>query len=251
MNRVLLNFSDFILSSVTDWNQPGAIFRLQDLHRIDHLINVIRIQPGDSVRACLLNWGNAECEAIIVDLDRIELRLLKAVPRLNSPIGLVLGLCRPPSLRKVIEHATSMGVTHFFVVACALSEKSFLKSKWLRQQKLEELFSLGLAQDHFKSRQPQIQVFDKFKDFMQQAEHLIENFGIRMLLDQNASGWIEPSKSSPCFAIGPERGFTQSELHQLQDLDFISVKVSESVLRVEHACFHSLAQWEYCGSKVI
>lgn len=246
MNRILIKPSDICSTSVGDWTALGANFHLQDSYRLDHLRKIMRLNPGDSVRVCLVDWGNGICQVKSIEEDHIRLELINSEKGLNSAVGLVLGLCRPPSLRKVIEHTTGMGVTHFYVVCCELSEKSYLHSKWFRAEKLHELFSLGLAQDHSHSRLPKLQLFDNFFQFLESASELQEIFTSKMILDQNSDQWIESDAESPCFAIGPERGFTSTEIEKLKNLGFVSNKVSQSVLRVEHACFHGLAQWEYC-----
>ena len=73
-------------------------------------------------------------------------------------------------------------------------------------------------------------------------------FDSRVVLNQEATQWMKTKSDCNCFAVGPERGFTARELQQLLDLDFKQVKVSQSVLRVEHACFYGLAQLEYSRS---
>lgn len=246
MNRILINPSDIYPTSVTDWTTLGANFHLKDSFRLDHLSKVVKLKPGNTVRVCLLDWGNGTCLVKSVEQGNIELELIQSSQGLNSPVGLVLGLCRPPSLRKVVEHATGMGVTHFYIVCCDLSEKSYLHSKWFSNEKLNELFSLGLAQDHSHSRLPKLKLFSNFFGFLEMASELRETFKLKMILDQDSDRWMESCAESPCFAIGPERGFTSTEIEQLIKLGFETVKVSQSVLRVEHACFHGLAQWEYC-----
>ena len=141
-----------------------------------------------------------------------------------------------------------MGVTHFFIVKCALSEKSYLNSRLLHPKKLAEILDLGIAQDHHVSRMPRVHIFDTFKDFIKHSAIHLEAFESKMVLSQKASQWMKVKEVSTCFAIGPERGFTTGELTQLINLNFVETKVSESVLRVEHASFYGLAQLEYLRS---
>ena len=46
-------------------------------------------------------------------------------------------------------------------------------------------------------------------------------------------------------AIGPERGFIPSEEELFIEKGFKPVKISESILRVEHAAFSSIAQLDF------
>tara|TARA_Y100000589_G_scaffold71794_1_gene64335 strand:+ start:5936 stop:6691 length:756 start_codon:yes stop_codon:yes gene_type:complete len=249
MNRVILRSSDLSHSELKVWTKPGCIYRLTDQFRTHHLNKIIGINAGDEIRVCLLNWGNGTCRVNYISSDQVVLRLERSVQGLNDPMALLLGLCRPPSLRKVIEHSTSMGVTHFFIVKCALSEKSYLNSKWLREEKLKELLDLGIAQDYSVSRMPTIQIFKDFDSFIEDSDLHLKAFQSKLVLSPEASQWMEAKSDCNCFAVGPERGFTERELKQLRTLDFSKIKVSKSILRVEHACFYGLAQLEYSKSE--
>ena len=121
MNRIILRPSDLSQLSPTDWTERGSLYNLSDEFRVSHLKEVIKIDKGDELRVCLLNWGNGTCSVRAVDSDNLVLCLNDVQQEINDPLGMLLGLCRPPSMRKVIEHSTSMGVTHFFIVKCALS----------------------------------------------------------------------------------------------------------------------------------
>ena len=248
MNRVILHSADLYDFELKDWTNPGRLFRIQDSSRINHLNEIIGVNEGDEFRVCLVDWGNGTCRVEAKSSKQVVLRLEDSAPGLNKPLGLLLGLCRPTSLRKVIEHSAGMGVTHFFIIKCALSEKSYLNSKWLREDKLKGLLELGMAQDYSVSRMPKVQIFKNFKTFLEQSEMNLTFFGSRIVLNQEATQWMKTKSDCNCFAVGPERGFTARELQQLVDLDFKQVKVSQSVLRVEHACFYGLAQLEYSRS---
>ena len=248
MNRIILRPSDLSKVSSYEWTEPGCSYTLVDQFRVNHLNEIIGVNVGDQLRVCLVNWGNGTCIVESTHSDQVTLRLNDASRDLNAPLGLLLGLCRPPSMRKVIEHSTGMGVTHFFIIKCALSEKSYLNSRWLQPQKLGELLDLGMAQDYAVSRIPEVHIFENFKSFIEGSVNYLNPFESKIVLSKNANQWMTNPKGYSCFAVGPERGFTSGELKQLVELDFIETKVSESVLRVEHACFYGLSQLEYLRS---
>jgi RsmE family RNA methyltransferase len=45
-------------------------------------------------------------------------------------------------------------------------------------------------------------------------------------------------------AIGPERGFIDEDLEAFHQAEFTSVKISSSILRVEHAVYSAISQLE-------
>ena len=55
---------------------------------------------------------------------------------------------------------------------------------------------------------------------------------------------VKRESPGPFFVIGPERGFVQRERELLLERGFAPLKVSDTTLRVEHAAFFGLAQWE-------
>ena len=80
------------------------------------------------------------------------------------PAALALALPRPPSLRKVLQQATALGVKRFLLFASARVEKSYWQSSGLRPEALREQLLLGLEQAG-DCALPEIGFARRFRDF--------------------------------------------------------------------------------------
>jgi RsmE family RNA methyltransferase len=52
-------------------------------------------------------------------------------------------------------------------------------------------------------------------------------------------------------AVGPERGFINSDIERFHQAGFTSIKISSSILRVEHAVYSAVSQLELLRSRII
>jgi RsmE family RNA methyltransferase len=157
-------------------------------------------------------------------------------------IDLLIGISRPPTMKKIFEHGTTFGVSQFSIFKADLSDKSYLQSPVLSENQFTSLSKLGLSQGAKYDQLPTLIKTDL--SFYDDQNANIQKF----FLDPYAENFIDPKEldldKKIIFAIGPERGFTKNEVELLKKKSFIGVKIASSVLRVEHAVYTVLAQME-------
>ena len=124
----------------------GGRLRLMD-RRYAHVKNVLRSRPGDELLVGELGGRLGRGTVVSIDAEGVELEvaLARAAPP-PLPIDLVVALPRPPSLRKVLQQATALGVKKIGLIQSARVEKSFWQSSTLRPHELEHQLRLGLEQ---------------------------------------------------------------------------------------------------------
>jgi len=221
-------------------------FSVRDEDVLSHLKGTLKVSLSDTLKATFLDEGLGEVRVLAIHegegSNSIELQLEGEItPTLPKPLHLLIGVSRPPTMKKVIEHATSMGVTHFHFFKAELSEKSYLQSKTLEAANLSKLLSLGISQSAQISDLP---VIDFYSSLSQAFQSLPEK---RFLLSLKASrkfSQVQLGKDSIALAIGPERGWTSAEEDLLEKNNFIPIKISSHTLRVEIATFSALGQVE-------
>jgi RsmE family RNA methyltransferase len=148
-------------------------------------------------------------------------------------------------MKKIIEHGTTMGVCEFIFYHAHLSEKSYETSKVLDEENYFKLMMAGLSQSGIYTHLPKLSVINKPVD-------LPDFNGEKFILSLRENKKFPTSLNSSdtiTLAIGPERGFIPSEEELFLSKEFKPVRIVESILRVEHAVFASIAQIDYLRMK--
>jgi RsmE family RNA methyltransferase len=209
---------------------------------IEHIKNVLKKSIGDTLRIGFID-GDISLVKILDESLRFE--ILQSHKSQTPSIHLIVALSRPQTMKKIIEHGTTMGVCEFIFYHAHLSEKSYETSKVLDQENYHELMMAGLSQSGIYTYLPKLSVINKIPDLPTFSG---EQF-VLSLRDQKKFPTTRNFSDTITLAIGPERGFIPSEEELFLSKGFKPVKLSESILRVEHAVFSAIAQIDYLRMK--
>ncbi|MEA9356763.1 RsmE family RNA methyltransferase [Bacteriovorax sp. PP10] len=229
MNSLILKNSDGIIT---------------DSKIIAHMFETLKANPGDVFKCTILDQGL--CLGTIESLTKSEckLKLSEISPAQPQWFNLVVGISRPQTTKKVLEHATTFGAKKIHFFKAALSEKSYLDSKVFESAECEEHLLAGLSQAAIYGSLPIVKT-DKYNPADSYAD-----IPQKFILDLNATENFLDLSSSINFdtpvtlAIGPERGFISEDIARFHAAGFKSVKISSSILRVEHAIYSAVSQLE-------
>lgn len=224
MNSVILTENDLISENLYQLSTEASA----------HLNEIVKVKIGETLKATILNKCLATCEIIEVS-DQIKLKVLEEKPGKNFPIHFVIGASRPPTMKKVLEHGSSLGVSNFHIIKGELSEKSYLQSKLYQNDNFQELTRLGISQSAVFHVDPSLNIaqYPNQLDLPETTQKYIlspyaENHVKDIQIDINEDS---------VFAIGPERGWTEKEVQSFVDRGYKEIKISPSILRVEIASF--------------
>ena len=234
MNVILLEAEDFL---------GDARVRIAG-RRLRHVRDVLRARPGDRLRVGRL--GGRLGSGRILELGGPEAVLddvrLDTPPPEPLPVTLVVALPRPPSLRKVLQQATAMGVKEFVLLHTRRVEKSYWQSRGLEPDAVRHQLLLGLEQA-VDTTLPQVSERRRFRPFVD--DELPERAAAGPLL------FADPEASAPCpqagagtttLVVGPEGGFVPFERERLEAAGARGVALGPRVLRVETAVVALLAR---------
>ncbi len=233
MNLILLDDADFCA-------ETRAVL---DGRRLAHVREIHRAAVGDVLRVGRLGGSVGEARVVRIDAETLELEVrLDAAPPPPSPVELVVALPRPPSLRKVLQQATAMGVKRFSFIASRRVEKSFWHSRALRPDALRQQLVLGLEQAR-DTILPEIELHSRFRPFVE------DELPARL---EHAPGLVaQPDAPDPCprgaagpltLVVGPEAGFIPFEVELLRAQGVVEIGLGPRVLRVETAVVALLAR---------
>jgi len=236
--------------------EPSEISADQTVHLDDrrsrHIIDVLGSQPGESLKAGIINGpvGSAEIISITEDKKRaaVILRFSAEEPVPQPPLcDLILGLVRPIMLKKIMAQAASLGVGRIFLINANRVEKSFFGASLLKDERYRTYLIEGLEQAK-DTYVPQVSIHERFRPFVEDFIPTIANTYSRMLLAHPEAGeglkLAVGSETSGrmLLAVGPEGGWVDFEIEKFLEQSFVPVSMGERILRTDTAVVALLAQ---------
>jgi len=212
-------------------------------HRAEHIVKVLRSSRGDRVTVGIIN-GKTGYGIIKEIVGRkpylVKLQLaMERYPDIAPPIDILLALPRPIVFKRIISHLTTLGVRRILVVNAAKVEKSYWESSVVSENGWQRHVREGLEQA-VDTRLVDISFYRGFKPFMQEIVPGIKDRYQQMLVAHphttNSLAEVFRAGASPVLlAIGPEGGWNEYELDQMEIMGFDQFTLGARVLKVETA----------------
>lgn len=216
--------------------------RLGD-ERSAHLREILGVSLGDEVIVGQVGGKLGHGTVVRIDGGETELEVvLDRDPPPAPPLRLACALCRPPTLRKVLQQTAAIGVKEILFFHAARVEKSYWDSKQLEPEAIAAQLRLGLQQAR-DTVLPRVELHRRFRPF---AEDRLVEFGSggRVLLaDADAPAPCPSDVDEPCtIVIGPEGGLVPFEIELLERVGAQRVTLGRRPLRVETAVVATLGR---------
>lgn len=213
-----------------------------------HLGRVLRAQPGqlyelsDGQRVHLARIENAT-------RDRVEFSLLEELPA-HTPtldVTLLLSVVKFDAFEWALEKATELAVTRIVPLAAARSEKGLLAAAAKRRERWQKI----LLESSQQSRRVQLPILDELTT--PEKSFALHNSSTCVLLSERHDApplrkVLSTTTASPkkvALAIGPEGGWTDSELSSAHSANFAEAGLGHLILRTETAVIAALAAVHY------
>lgn len=227
MNMLLIEYGDIVA--------PGHA-RIGG-RRFEHMRDVLKAKVGAEIRVGIVDdlCGTATVRSITSDECDLEY-CCTALPPRKLPLTLVVALPRPQTFKKVLEQATSLGVSSFVFVHTAKVEKSFWSSPVLLPGEVRKHLLLGLEQS-LDTVLPSVVFEPDFGAFMRErVGALIAGKEGLIAHPHNAISLAPRAFDVPVVAVvGPEGGLLAEEVALFRNKKFTPVSIGSRILRVETA----------------
>lgn len=204
--------------------------------RAEHMLKILKVQIGDTIKAGVLNGLKGEARIVGLDEDHIEVGLdLTTPPPTPLPLNLVIAMQRPQTFKKVLQCAGAMGVKNIYAVHCSKVEKSYWDSPLLANQAYCEHLLLGLEQSG-DTVMPEVHFEKKFKPFVEEVLPEIAAGTVALVAHPGGSQTCPFAVNGPVtLCVGPEGGFTEYEVEKIAEAGCEPVTIGDRILRTEFA----------------
>jgi 16S rRNA (uracil1498-N3)-methyltransferase len=209
--------------------------------RAQHLLAVLRRQPGDTFDAGIINGPRGKGTVVAIEEGRVLITFVWGeIPPAPAPLTLLIGLPRPQTARDILREATALGVAAMHFVRTEKGEASYADSSLWHSGAWEECVINGAAQA-FCTRLPEVSHGRSLTEIIA-ARPAGE---LRLALDNYESpaalsGIAVPARQAVVLAFGAERGWSAAERTLLRESGFTFVHLGERVLRTETACLAAI-----------
>ena len=236
MNLILLEEGD---------RQGTGLVTLSDV-RAAHLLNVLKVKPGQAVRVGLLDGppGIGTIESTAGGRVRMECVFEAGTPP-RPRVDLLLALPRPKVMRRLWAQLAALGVGQIILTNAERVERQYFDTHVVQEDCYRPLLIEGLQQAR-DTRLPRVSIHRQFKVLVE--DHLDGLFGdgIRLAAEPGASRSVDSTLGARpdervLLAIGPEGGWNGFELALLHTHGFQPVGLGPRTLRVDTACTALLA----------
>lgn len=192
-----------------------------------HLVKVMRGRVGEEIE--IANGRGAFAKAMIQKIGTdvtLKVKDVETRPEPAPKIILAAALIKPSSMEWMVEKATELGASEFWLFPGLTSEK-----KELSPHALERLHSITISALKQCGRLylPKITLKPPLIQWSRPQEQLF--FGD---VSQDAKPISKVDKPS-IFVVGPEKGFSAKEISHLKSLNATGVWLHDNILRAETA----------------
>lgn len=226
---------------------PGGRVELTG-RRAEHLLDVLRVEPGRTVRAGRIGGPTGTGRVVSAEVGRVELLVeLGEEPPRPAPLALIIALPRPQALKRVLQYSAAMGVERLDLIRSWRVEKSYFHTPVLESGNLRRHLVLG-AEQGGTTRLPEVAVHPRFAPFLEDLGARPRR-GRRLLAHPEGAlpiedAWGDTLEPDVLLALGPEGGWLDREVESFREAGFQEVTLGPWILRVETALVAAVAQIE-------
>lgn len=179
--------------------------------------------------------------------DRVEFSLLEQIPARHPliDVALLLAVVKFDAFEWAIEKATELGVSTIVPLAAARSDKALLSAAAKRAQRWQKILAEASQQSRrlgVPTLQPLLHVAQAFREQSASLRIMLSEQPDAPAMRQVLAG---ERPSTVILAVGPEGGWTETELNAAKIAGFHSASLGPLILRTETAVIAALASINY------
>ena len=214
--------------------------------RAVHLLNVLRVTPGDIVRVGLIDGplGSARVESAADGRVMMACTFDAAAPP-KPRVDLLLALPRPKVMRRLWAQLSALGVGHIVLTNAERVERHYFDTHMLTEPTYRPLLLEGLQQAR-DTHVPTVSIHRQFKVLVEDHLDALVGNAVRLVADPGGVTSLREAIADGDYqrvlmAIGPEGGWNAFELALFETHGFKRIGLGPRTLRVDTACVALLA----------
>lgn len=209
---------------------------------VNHIRNVLRMKPGETVLISSRTGGDYLCEAECFLADQVEFKILEmreSGMELPARIHLFQGLPKGDKMELIIQKAVELGAYRIIPVDTKRTVVRLDAKKEEAKKKRWNAISESAAKQSKRSLVPEVSGVMTLKEALKEAE----SYGLKLIPYECADGILETraqiAKAEAgmdiAVFIGPEGGFEETEIEEAKKAGIAPITLGKRILRTETA----------------
>jgi RsmE family RNA methyltransferase len=214
--------------------------------RAAHMLNVLRVAPGQQVRIGMLDGprGTATVQSVDSETIAFHCTLESEIPR-RPNVDLLLAVPRPKVMRRLWAQIAALGVGRIILTNAEKVERHYFDTHMLEPSTYRPLLIEGLQQAR-DTRLPPVSIHKRFRVLIEDELDRLAGPALRIVADPSAAAPLRDvvlgsQEARILLAIGPEGGWNAFELGLLAEHGFQSGGMGQRTLRTDTACIALLS----------
>ncbi len=223
-----------------DQIRTSGVIEIDDPEIVYRLFGIVRKRAGQEI---ILFNDHVHATAIIVDCNKrsakLEIYKPEANKIINPSILVCVGLTKKPAFEEIVYTSSALGVQAILPILSRQIERN-----WLFEHELSRLERISVAaREQSKSFcKTQILAPIELAKLGNVLDELVDAQSPRVLFEAGQSSFSQLSESLSnskpeklTILFGPEGGFLDEEIEQIQKFDFKVYSLTQTVLRSQDA----------------
>ena len=209
---------------------------------VNHIRNVLRMKPGETVLISSRTGGDYLCEAECFLAEQVEFKILEmreSGMELPARIHLFQGLPKGDKMELIIQKAVELGAYRIIPVETKRTVVRLDAKKEEAKKKRWNAISESAAKQSKRSLVPEVSGVMTFQEALKEAER----YGLKLIPYECADGILETraqiAKAEAgmdiAVFIGPEGGFEETEIEEAKKAGIAPITLGKRILRTETA----------------
>ena len=217
----------------------------------NHLNQVLRLKPGEIIELFDGNGYNYQAKIIDQSSQRVSLEILDQYQsNTDSPLRLIVAqaILKNRKMDVLVRQLTELGAVQWIPFTAARSVVIPKIKRFENRIKRWKIISREALKQCKRGRLIDIGPFLSFQELLKQAE----NCDLSIIFYENSTASIISDLFQPkikpkqlMIIMGPEGGFTSSEIKQAQDIGVSCATLGPRILRAETATIAACALVQY------
>ena len=226
--------------------------------RATHLRQILRAQPGQSIRVGVIDGGRGAGTILSVDARTVTVECaFEEVAPERPPVDLLLALPRPKVMRRLWAQIAALGVGHLLLSNAERVERNYFDTHVLEADVYRPLLVEGLQQAR-DTRMPIVSIHRRLKVLVEddldslcpRGARLVAHPGSERTCQAALAACMAPdiiarqalkTPARVLLAVGPEGGWNDFELRLMHAHGFQTVAMGSRTLRSDTALIALMA----------